>query len=170
MVNDASSSHVFIFTFFPFFLFFLPSSSLLPPRCSFLVVAPSSKSLFPHCYPFLLVAPSSLALLPLRHSFLCFISFSNIISSTLTKALHTDKQMGERTDGRTDGRTDHRMDRRTDGWTDKWMCYPLRPHNSKEEGQGTADRMMPLGDWFSISDRILLLQTHYWRALERIAN
>ena len=99
-------------SFFSIFSVFSLSSSLLPPRCSFLLVAPSSKSLFPPCYPFLLVAPSSLALLPLRHSFLCFISFRNIISSNLTKALHTDKQMGERTDGRIDGRTDGQTDGR----------------------------------------------------------
>ena len=109
------------FSFFPIFSVFLLSSSLLPPRCSFLLVAPSSKSLFPPCCPFLLVAPSSLALLPLCHSFLCFISFRNVISSNLKKALRMDEQMGGRTDGRTtrqtDGRMDGRSDRRTDGRT-----------------------------------------------------
>ena len=73
-------------------------------------------------------------------------------------------------DGRTDGWMDGRMDGRTDGWTDGRMdgrtenlpilqdfvpyrgrcpaTAQLQPKNCVKQGKGTADHMMPLGDWF----------------------
>ena len=55
-VNDASSSH--------FFIFFTTFSFLHSPRCSFLLVAPSSLFLLPPCPSFLLLPPSSSSFLP----------------------------------------------------------------------------------------------------------
>ena len=46
-VNDASLSHFFIFHFFYNFFIFSLSSSLLPPRPSFLLVPPSSSLFLP---------------------------------------------------------------------------------------------------------------------------
>ena len=98
-VNDASSSHVFIFHFFTTFSFFHS------PRCSFLLVAPSSLPLIPPRPSFLLVPPSSLfVFLPrpalsqsLRiHKRPFFIDFDESV---------TDRPTDGRTDQRTDGRT-----------------------------------------------------------------
>ena len=99
-VNDAFSSHFFIFHFFTTFSFFHS------PRRSFLLVAPSSSSLLPPRPSFLLVPPSSLFLfLPLpalsqslrTHKRPFFIDFYESV---------TDRPTNQPTDGRTDGRTD----------------------------------------------------------------
>ena len=107
-VNDASSSHFFIFHFFYNFFIFSLSSSLLPPRRSFLPVPPSSSSLIPPRPSILLVLPSSSSLLPPRPSFFlvqhCLNHLESVnghFSSIWTKALPTD----QRTNGRTDGLT-----------------------------------------------------------------
>ena len=67
--------------------------------------------------------------------------------------------MERRADGRTDGRTDGWMD----GWTDGKSPHStglrlllghcpataqLQPKNCIKRGKGTADHMMPLGNWF----------------------
>ena len=69
-----------------------------------------------------------------------------------------------------DGRTDGRMDGRTDGRTYRFplystglrpLRYPLGPlpclhnrHRSEipKQGKGTADHLLPLGDWFFLSN------------------
>ena len=101
-VNDASSSHFFIFHFFYNFFIFSLSSSLLPPRRSFLLVAPSSSSPLPPCPSFLLV-PSSFCLV--QHCLNHLESIKGHFSSILTKALRTDGRTNGRTDGPTNGRT-----------------------------------------------------------------
>ena len=76
MVNDASSSNIFIFLFFPFskfFIFFkdrrvdkasLRDDRMLSPSCSFLLVAPRSILLVAPCFFFLVSLTSSLLLPP----------------------------------------------------------------------------------------------------------
>ena len=94
-VNDASSSH--------FFIFFTTFSFLHSPRCSFLLVAPSSSSFLPPRPSFLLVPPSSLFLFLPRpalsqslriHKRPFFIDFDESV---------TDGPTNGPTDGRTDG-------------------------------------------------------------------
>ena len=75
-VNDASSGHFFIFRFFSTFHFFSLSSSLLPPRRSFLLAPPSSSSLLPPCSSFFLV----------QHCLNHLESIKGHFSSILTKA------------------------------------------------------------------------------------
>ena len=71
-------------------------------------------------------------------------------------------------DGQTDGQTDGWMDGRTDGRTDGRMeilpilqdfvpyrgrcptTAPLQPENSLKQGKGTADHVMPLGEWLNV--------------------
>ena len=60
--------------------------------------------------------------------------------------------------GRTDGRTDKRTDVRTENLPILQDFVPyqgrcpataqLQPKNCVKRGKGTADHMMPLGDWF----------------------
>ena len=85
-VNDASSSHVFIFHFFTTFSFFHS------PRCLFLLVRPSSSSLFPP-------RPAMSKLFRFRKN------------PFFTKSSVTDG----RTDGRTDGPTNQPTNGPTDG-------------------------------------------------------
>ena len=73
-----------------------------------------------------------------------------------------NRRTGGRTDGWTNGRTDGRMDGRTDEWMENlpilqdFVPYvgrcpataQLQPKNCIKRGKGTADHMMPLGDWF----------------------
>ena len=82
---------LFHFSFFYNFFIFSLSSSLLPPRRSFLLVPPSSSSLLPPRPSFFLVQQC------LNH----LESVNGHFSSIWTKALPTDG----RTNGRTDGRT-----------------------------------------------------------------
>ena len=100
-VNDASSSHFFIFHFFTTFSFFHS------PHRSFLHVAPFSASILPPRPSFLLVPPSSSALLPARPSLFLVqhcINYSESVkghfSSILTKALRTNQRTDQPTNGR----------------------------------------------------------------------
>ncbi len=103
MVNDASSSHFFIF------LFFLNSLIFHFSCRSFLLVAPSSSALLPLPRPsFLLIGPSCyrdgrmLNTILIRLTTISFHSESvKIVSilSTSTKALPTNRRTNQRTDG-----------------------------------------------------------------------
>ena len=83
---------LFHFSFFHNFFIFSLSSSLLPPRRSFLLVAPSSSSLLPPCSSFFLV----------QHCLNHLESIKGHFSSILTKALPTDQPTNGRTNQRTD--------------------------------------------------------------------
>ena len=66
-------------------------------------------------------------------------------------------------DGWTDRWTEGQMDGQMDGWRENlpilqdfvpyWGCCPaaaqLQPKNCIKRGKGTADHMMPLGNWLS---------------------
>ena len=134
-VNDASSSHFFIFHFFTIFSFFHS------PRCSFLLVAPSSLLLLPPRLSILFIAPSSVGhssssllpsslsllpprcpLLPPSSSFLLPLhlkAIKSIISVILTKALPTNQP--------TNGRTSPLIEMRTHLKTGQ-------PHRVKTDG------------------------------------
>ena len=109
------SFFIFLQLFHFFTLLVTPSSSsLLPPRRSFLLAPPSSSSLLPPCSSFFLV----------QHCLNLLESLKGHFSSILTKALPTD----ERTDGRTNGPTDGR----TNGRTDKASYRDARTHLKRE--------------------------------------
>ena len=69
-------------------------------------------------------------------------------------------------DGRTDGWTDGRMDGRTENlpilqdFVPYWGRCPateqLQPKNCLKWGKGTADHMMPLGDWLCLFQSIFI--------------
>ena len=62
------------------------SLSLLPPRHSILLVIPSSSLLLPLRLSFLFIAPSTLSLLPPRHSFLLVLFFTLLPPRTFLRA------------------------------------------------------------------------------------
>ena len=99
--NDASLSDFFIFYFLKNFFIFSLSSSLLPPRPSFLLVPPSSSSLLPLCPSFLLVPPSRTSFLLIQHCLNHLESVKVHFSSILTKVLPTDQRTDQRTDRQT---------------------------------------------------------------------
>ena len=101
-VNDASSSHFFIFLqLFHFFtlLIALSSTSILSPRSSFLLVPPSSSFLLPPRPSFFLV----------QHCLNHLESVKGHFSLNLTKAL------------RTDGWTDPHIEMR--GWNESFLYF-----------------------------------------------
>ena len=79
--------------------------------------------------------------------------------------VRTDGRTYVSTYGRTDGRTYGRTDGRTDGRTENLpilqdfvpyrgrcpVTAQLQPKNCIKWGKGTADHMMPLGNWLSAS-------------------
>ena len=87
-VNNAFSSHFFIFHFVYNFFIFSLSSSLLPPRRSLLLAPPSSSPLLP-------LRPALSQSLRI-HKRPFFIDFDKSV---------TDRRTNGRTDGPTDGRT-----------------------------------------------------------------
>ena len=86
---------LFHFSFFYNFFIFSLSSSLLPPRRSFLLAPPSSSSLLTPCSSFNLF----------QHCLNHLESIKGHFSSILTKALPTDGRTDGPTDGPTDGQT-----------------------------------------------------------------
>ena len=117
---------LFHFPFFPIFFCFSLSTLLLPPRCSFLLVALSSKSHFLPSRSFLIVAPPSCSLLlgaPSSSSLLPMFFFFQERHFIKFDESITDGQMDGRTDDRTNEQmerlADGRMDGRTDGEAEK---------------------------------------------------
>ena len=94
------------FIFLSYFFIFSLSSSLVPPRSSFLLVPPSYSFLLPPRSSFLLVPPSSSSLLPPHPSFFliqhCLNHLESVkvyFSSILTKAIQTDQPTDRLTNG-----------------------------------------------------------------------